>query len=199
MSKEQLVSPKGIVKYIYVSTPNKFGDYVVDLLMAGEDAENFKKKLDDLSAQARKSLSEKDKKAAPKIKAAPVHVAYKAETDEEGNETGNTIFSFKNKAKGKKKDGTEFTVKIDVVDAKLRKVTTPIGRGSTIKVAFTPTEFFGFGVAGASLRLQAVQVIDLVPFNGSGAAAFSEEEGYVADEVQEPAAGDPALNTPSDY
>jgi hypothetical protein len=57
-----------------------------------------------------------------------------------------------------------------------------IGNGSRVKVAFEPFPYIMQSTkkVGVSLRLKAVQVIDLVEYGNSAASVFDEEDGYVA-------------------
>lgn len=66
--------------------------------------------------------------------------------------------------------------------------TVDVGGGSTIKVAYSPNVYSAFG-GGLSLRLEAVQVLDLRQGGGSRSAedyAFGVEDGFTA-EVEQPA------------
>ena len=56
-------------------------------------------------------------------------------------------------------------------------IDTLIGNGSTVKVMYKPFEWKFAGKSGKSLDLQAVQVIDLVPYGED----FDVASGYVAD------------------
>ena len=51
-----------------------------------------------------------------------------------------------------------------------------------MKVAFEPIPYVMASTkkVGVSLRLKAVQVIDLVEYGNSAASVFDEEDGYVA-------------------
>lgn len=107
---------------------------------------------------------------------------FKEQTDKDDNPTGLMEFRFKKNETTKK--GNVLTAPA-VYDA--RKGPWPegtlIGNGSTIKVAFSPWGWEDMtGRKGISLSLEAVQVLDLVPYEGKDPRdAFDEEEGYVAD------------------
>jgi hypothetical protein len=110
--------------------------------------------------------------------------------DSEGNETGNLVFNFKLKASGKTREGVEFTQAPKLYDAKGNPLPagTKIGGGSTIKVAFEINKFYTATVgAGVSLRLKAVQVLDLKTWEGGNAASFGfgVEEGFERDTMPE--------------
>lgn len=62
-----------------------------------------------------------------------------------------------------------------------------VGRGSKLKINFTPVSYYNPAtrVAGVSLRLNAVQILELVARNSENAAAFGftvGEGSFVADE-----------------
>ncbi len=189
----RIVSPKGIAVWPRLNEPDtKFkqeGEYTVALAYDGDDAACNKliaglEKLRD--EEFAKWLSENPKKK----KAAEVAPVYTDEVDEEGDETGRKLLKFKMRASGiSKKTKKHFTMKPDIFDAQGRKMANPpqIGGGSELKVSF---EVGGFFVESAkkfylTLRMVAVQVIDLVEFGSrkAGDYGFGEEEGYTADET----------------
>jgi hypothetical protein len=189
---ETLVSPAGKIKYSNIHKPNKFGNFSVDLVVEPNEATAFQEKLKALSEAARDQLIEEAKPTKGKTKQAvqkelqgyTLHVIGKPDTDANGEPTGNTLFTFTNKAEGKKKDGSTFKVRIDAVDAKRNKmVAAKIGRGSLVKVAFqvVPFAMASTKLIGVSGRLQAVQVKELVEYTGGASAAFAEEDGYQDD------------------
>jgi hypothetical protein len=210
---DPIVSPKGLMKYGWLHKANKFGNFVVDLVLSGEEAAAFQARLKDLAEKARANLIENVKPPKGKTQAAArkelesytLHFPGKPETDENGEETGNTVFTFGNKETGKKKDGSTFKVRIDVVDSKRNKLNpAKVGRGSQVKVAFEPVPFAmaSTKLIGISGRLRAVQVIDLKEFSGGGAAAFGDEDGYVnegGDEEAAPAEASAPAGDGSDY
>lgn len=107
---------------------------------------------------------------------------FKEQTDREVVLTGLVEFRFKKNETTKK--GNTLTAPA-VYDAKKGPWPegTLIGNGSTIKVAFSPWGWEDMtGRKGISLSLEAVQVLDLVPYESMDPRdAFDEEDGYVAD------------------
>jgi len=83
------------------------------------------------------------------------------------------VVKFKRKAF--RKDGTPNT-KPDVVDAHKQPVTDLVGNGSIVKVAYTPFEWSYAGKSGVTGWLNAVQVLELVPYSSGGVGEFEEEE-----------------------
>lgn len=206
MAKKLLTTPKGVAIYPHL-TPgrpdtkfDKDGVYTVKLKPSDNaEALKFAK---EISAAAKAKVEEtrtekeKEKKGlGKKVKAAALPVS--KETDDEGNETGALVFSFKMKAKGKKKDGTEYTREPVIFDAAGKPVKgLRIGGGSIIRVSYElntydrpSTEDKGTFLAGASLRLHAVQVIELVEFGGNAQYFGFENEAGDAPVAQ--ADGDP--------
>lgn len=195
--RTRIVSPAGIAVWPRLNEPDtKFkqeGEYTVGLAYDGDD-KACNKLIADLEKlrdeEFAKWLSENPKKK----KTAEVAPVFTDEVDEEGDETGRKILKFKMRASGvSKKTGKHFTMKPDIFDAKGHKMPNPpkIGGGSELKVSF---EVGGFFVESAkkfylTLRMVAVQVIDLVEFGSrkAGDYGFGEEEGYEADdEAQAP-------------
>lgn len=100
------------------------------------------------------------------------------------NDEGDHEIYAKQKAKvhTKSKGTLEFT--IAAVDSQGKKIAMPkIGSGSILKMAvevntwFVPSQGFGY-----TLRLRAVQVLDLVEYGGGGDGSFgfgAEADGYV--------------------
>lgn len=105
--------------------------------------------------------------------------------------TGAIIFSFKMNATGKTKAGEVFTRQPAIFDAAGQPAKgLRIGGGSTIRVSYELNPFYvPANGAGVSLRLYAVQVIELVEFGGNaGYFGFESEEQDGGTETA-PAAG----------
>jgi len=142
-------------------------------------------------------VSEGDFKAFEAIVKPKLDAAYDAECSRQGkdkirmasssplriNDDGDYEIYAKQKAKvhTKSKGTLEFT--IAAVDSQGKKIEMPkIGSGSTLKMAvevntwFVPSQGFGY-----TLRLRAVQVLDLIEYGG-GSSSFgfgAEADGYV--------------------
>lgn len=103
------------------------------------------------------------------------------------DETGDLLVNFKLKAVVRTKEGSTFSQKPALFDAKGKPITPEsIWGGSKIKVSFEVVPYYTkIAGAGVTLRLRAVQVLELVT-GGSGGSAesfgFGEEEGYEADD-----------------
>lgn len=180
-------SPKGTAAYPWLTKPDtKFkadGEFSVRLKVPADEAAS----LIALIEEARKASAAAAKEENPKKAIKMADPPYKPEVDDEGNETGNYLFNFKQGALIKTKDGEVIKVVIKIFDAKGKALTGVIvGAGSTIKVAFQLNKFYTAMLgAGVSLRLKAVQVIDLIEPQGGSAESygFGEEEGYESEDV----------------
>jgi hypothetical protein len=153
----------------------------------------------------------KDAKKAKLIAAYALHAPGADDVDAEGNATGLIAFQFKQTAIIKPKDPKKqpFETKIGLFDAKGKPMPADVlvGRGSKVKVAYEVVPFCmpATKTVGVSLRLKAVQVLDLKRYSGGQDAAgygFGAEEGYTADEsTPAPAEGGeqaPAGDAPAD-
>ncbi|MTD92898.1 DUF2815 family protein [Hyphomicrobium sp. xq] len=108
---------------------------------------------------------------------------------EDGEPTGNVVFTFGTKAKltVKDKSGKDRVIQrvIPVFDAKGQRINgsdLSIWGGTLGKVSFFAQPYFipGSGLAGLSFRLAAVQVIELVSGGGrsAGGFGFGQEDGF---------------------
>jgi hypothetical protein len=180
------VTPMGVAQYPYLTKPdtkfNPDGEYKVNLEIPAEEASEIMSFLDEqLEASVAKA---KEENKGKKIKEgdAPYSV---------NEDTGKVTLKFKLKAKVTTKSGDEWEQKVAVFDAKGTPVTkTPnIGGGSKMKVSYEVIPFYTSLVgAGISLRMRAVQVIELVEFSGGASAdsfGFGKEDGYEADNSAE--------------
>lgn len=200
-------TPKGSLIYPHLTKPDtKFkaeGEYRTRFRLDGEDAQVFIGKVEDFYKLAiEKVVEEKVEEARLKFKAPkdkptavfdPVKAKariekelkradkpYKEILDDEGNETGAYAFTFKQKATLKLRDGTIVTKKVDLFDAANKPLTGVAVYGGTVaKIAYEALPFFTPAVgAGLTLRLNAVQVIELKTAGDRDAKSYGfEEEG----------------------
>lgn len=179
---ERFVSPKGIASYPYLTNPdtkfNPDGEYKVSLIVAGEDAS---KAIDFLTEKHQAAVAQaKKENAGKRVKAGELPCIE--------NDDGTVTFKFKMKAKVTPKKGDPFEQKPALFDAKGKPLTgeTKVGGGSTIKVSYEVVPYYtAIAGAGVSLRLKAVQIIELKEYSGGGNAesyGFGEEEGFEADD-----------------
>lgn len=180
-------TPKGKANYPWLNTPDtKFdadGVFKCNLIVPAKEAKALIKQIDD---EVKKAVADAKAKAKPadakKIKEG--EKPYAEEVDDEGEPTGNIVFKTKQRAKIKTKKGDIIDKVIPIFDAKGTRIQANVGGGSTLKLNVELAYYYVAAqkTAGVSLRLQAVQVYDLVEF-GSGASAGSygfsdDEDGY---------------------
>ena len=171
----------GIAIYPHLVEPdtkfNANGEYKVSLSLTEKEAAPLKKLIEQEKVKAMAMIPE-GKKA--KESDAP----YFNETDDEGQETGRTVFKFKMKAKVQNRQGQTIELKPRLFDAQ-GTICNPesVWGGSKIRVSADLVPYYVAAVgAGVSLRLKAVQIIDLKSGGGTDASAygFSATEGFTA-------------------
>ena len=161
---------------------NPLGDFSINLQMPVADAAVMSEKLESIVQAEFKEAIEKDPRLKNTLSTQEVcQPVYDRDT---GDDTGNVEFKFKLKAKVQKRDGTYYEQQPAVLDSKKVPIgkDTLIGNGSKVKVAFEPIPYVMSSTkkVGVSLRMKAVQVIDLVEYGNSATSVFDEEDGYVA-------------------
>ena len=174
----KLTTPVGVAKWAWVSKAdtkfNSEGEFKVTLVLDKDSAEplieTIEKELKEfysgLKAQGKKRIKEASK-------------PYGEEVDDEGDPTGNVEFKFKSKAK--------FVPRIPIFDSVGKPMTgVELWSGSRIKVNTTLAPYSAGIGEGMAMRLNAVQVIDLVQgSNGSAEGyGFGEEAGYVHEDKE---------------
>lgn len=177
-------TPAGIAQYPYLTKPdtkfNPDGEYKISVEIPGAAAQDIVTFLDEQFAAS----VAKAKKENPGKKIKEGDVPYSVNDD-----TGKVTVRFKLKAKVTPKMGDPFEQRPALFDAKGKPIgaDAKIGGGSKVKVAYEMVPYYtAIAGAGVSLRLKAVQVIDLVEFSGgasSEAYGFGEEEGYEAEDT----------------
>lgn len=190
----KLTTPKGIAKYPYLATPDTqfstLGDYKVTLDVPKEAAEKLVLTLRRLHADNVEAITEKTGKA-PQITTTKQGVERPIPMDEITDKDGNEIVSFRFKMKPQytTKTGDVVNQKPTLFDSKVQllPITTMVGDGSTIKVSFTAAAYLAPIGAGVSLRLQAVQVLELVAKKENTASFEVVDDGFVAEVTMNPA------------
>lgn len=184
----EMRSPRGISIYPKLNKPDtKFdpaGVYEVKLAMDGNDPQvqafvrRLEKVRDDKFAELVKQLTA-EKKAAKAKELKPGKVVTIEVNDETGDETGRVIFKAKMKATGVRKDGTTWTQKPAIFDAKGTELKNPpsIGGGSELKLSVAVDAFLmeTSKEVGLSIRLKAAQVLKLVQFGARDFAGYGFE------------------------
>lgn len=168
---------------------NPLGEYSINLQMPIADSVAMSEQLDGIVQAKFKEAIKEDPRLKNTLTTQEVcQPVYDRDT---GDDTGNVEFKFKLKAKVQKRDGTYYEQQPTVLDSKKVPVSgdTLIGNGSKVKVAFEPIPYVMASTkkVGVSLRLKAVQVIDLVEYGNSAASVFDEEDGFVVSTTPEEA------------
>ena len=190
VDKLRLTTPKATLKYPKLIEPEtKFspeGHYKVTAIIPAEEAGPMADQLDALFEAHKASL--KAQAPSQKFKAVDPSFGYE-EID------GKPCFtvSVKMKAKGMDRDGRAWTASPALFDAsgapvKHRESLRNMWSGTTGRVSFEACPFFQPAIgAGITLRLKAVQIIDLVESGGSADSyGFQEEAGGWASSETEP-------------
>jgi len=186
----RITSPKGTAVYPWVNEPDRrfdsTGVYTCTLRLDGSDNET-KKFIDAIKKVASEHFEvvKRETRKSPKKADLPI----KPVVDDEGNETGEIDIKFKLKSQGGTGDKT-WTQRPSLFDSKGNAMKEKVGGGSILKIGceispfYTPT----LGV-GVTLRLKAVQVLELREFGGSSAESwFTKEDGFEAAPAEEASA-----------
>lgn len=188
LKKIDFMSPTGVAVWPKLGQPDtKFnpdgGDFTISVQLSAEEAapliEQFEKYREAAVADYRKDGKIKQK---ARVKAGSLPI--KPETDKEGAETGNFLFSAKMKHIVRPRNGEPFKQRPKVFDSQGKLMPPDIGGGSRVKVAADIFPYLLSGAVGVTARLKAVQVLE---FKASGQSfagfGFSKEnEGFVSDE-----------------
>jgi len=185
---EKMVSPAGIAVWPYLNSPDtKFdnggaGEYKVSVKLTEDAAQPVIDKLQKILDQYQAEEISQN----PKVKQFTPRLPIEEEVDDQGNLTGNWLLKVKQKAQITTANGI-VDMKVALFDAKRRPTNAEIGGGSTLKVATTiiPYTMPSNKAVGISLRLYAVQVLNLVEGGSeSDGSMFDVEDGF-SDETSE--------------
>ncbi|CUU71341.1 Protein of uncharacterised function (DUF2815) [Campylobacter hyointestinalis subsp. hyointestinalis] len=181
-------TPIGIAKFPKIQEADTcfddMGVYSTQLLLPKDDpnTDALIKRLKEVYEEFRKELP------APKNKKEPESFGFVEDLDKDGNETDYIAFKFKAKAHYIDAKGAMNELPAPrVFDAKLNPIPAniQIWGGSSIRVNFSPIPYFQGKNCGVTLRLNAVQVIELNTSNGDSAESygFNATDGYSGDET----------------
>lgn len=207
-SSPEFTTPRGTFRLPQLSEPDfgneKFpkpdGEYSVLVTYSAADpaTKAFLAKLqpvyDAAMADAEKEFAKLPVGTRKKLGAVTRNDMFRTEYDPETEDpTGEITFKFAMPAGGVVKQGPrkgkKWSAKPDIFDAKGRPMlkVPAIWGGTEGKVAFEASPYFipGTGAAGLKLRLNGVQIIELVSQGSRSASSygFGEEEGYAHDEA----------------
>jgi hypothetical protein len=174
-----IVSPKGLASYPFLNNPStKFkpeGEYSVKLVLNAEDGAKF---VDQVKAVLRDAYKEQ----CALIKKDKLKMA---DFPWKETEDGKIEVKFGQTASYKSKQGDVYERKIALFDTKGNPVSDTIGSSSVLRCAADIYPWYAPSLGmGVSLKLKAVQVVELVaPSRILSADAYgfsAEEEGYVS-------------------
>lgn len=172
----RFTTPVGTALWPHLNEPDtkfdKDGSYSVNLVLDKEQTENIKEKLAGVLEEFIASGESKTKKKAP--------MPIKEDKDQDGKPTGNYQIKFKLRAVGQSR-GERWEQRPALFDSQGQPLTEQIGNGSKIKVGAEVVPYStAMAGTGVTLRLKAVQVIELSGSGGDNfeAWSFSKEEGF---------------------
>ena len=178
----QGVTPKGQLVYPHIYTPEEYEGkdvgYSVQITLGQKETDAFIAQID---AELEKAKSTIKLKPGQKWSSDPF-LGYKEDKD------GNIVFKFKTTSSFQTRTGEIVSRKIPVFDAHGKPIKEPlsIGNGTVAKIAYTLIPYWmSKAVNGIKLRLEAVQIIDLVEYGERKADSygFGSEEGFDADSI----------------
>ncbi len=175
MARTKMTSPKGVAVWPWLNEPDTRWDtseYKVSLKVYGKPAMEFTQLLEEFYKQGYTDLAKELKK--PKLKKA--NMPWSEVVDDQGNLTGEIEFKFKNKS-SYEYEGKTIENRVALIDRAGKIVESRIGSGSEIKIGFEPYVWHvpSMGV-GMTLRLKAVQVLELVEYGGGSSSGDFEFE-----------------------
>ena len=187
MKNERITSPTGVASWPYLTEPDtKFdvdGKYKITLLIPVADGgDEFVGMLEEKHT-AHYDMFCADKGEALKKSDLPVKMI----TDDDGIQQYQIKFSLK--AKGER-NGKKWEQRPMLFDAGMKPITGPaldsinVGSGTTCRIGFEVCPYYtGMIGMGLSLRLKAVQIIDLVSYESASTGFdFKESDGYVSED-----------------
>ncbi|MCH2199767.1 MAG: hypothetical protein MK081_13390 [Flavobacteriales bacterium] len=170
---------------------NPEGIFTTKLILSPEVADPLIAKLEAMQAEAVKKAQAKKKGKRVKQQDLPIQPAY----DEDGNETGDYELKTKMKASGvSNKTGNPWTRKLPLFDSTGKPTNVQVGGGSEIICAMEASAYDSASIGvGVTLRLEAVQVVNLAAGGSRSASDFafgSVEGGFVSTDESEVASSD---------
>lgn len=172
----RFTTPVGTALWPHLNEPDtkfdKDGSYSVNLVLGKEQTEDIKEKLAGVLEEFIASGESKTKKKAP--------MPIKEDKDQDGKPTGNYQIKFKLRAVGQSR-GERWEQRPALFDSQGQPLSEQIGNGSKIKVGAEVVPYStAMAGTGVTLRLKAVQVIELSSSGGDNfeAWSFSKEEGF---------------------
>ncbi|MBO6814579.1 MAG: hypothetical protein JJ891_06950 [Rhizobiaceae bacterium] len=180
MAKQYHISEVGEFLHPWFNKPdtefNDDGLFHTKLIVAGPQAQSMVEKIE---AAAQAAFDEfTDEMTPAQKKGWSIYLPFEHQLDDEGNETGNYVFTFKQNAKIKDKD-----VKIEIRNAADKIIDEQIWSGSEGRILYTarPIKVTSSKKAGVRLDFFKVQVTKLV----KGSKGFGVVQGGYGTEDQD--------------
>jgi len=197
--RASVVTPRGSFKYPHLVDPDygtdaypiPKGEFNVRIVLDQDSSAAFLASINTVIIEGIEWARGEDAKRKPAARAkSPMNFMTVGTPvyDSEDRETGAMEFKIKTAASGAdRKSGKVWNKKVNFIDAKRAGFTPASVWGGTVgKIKATASAFFipGSGMAGISLYLEVVQILELVEAGGSVAdtAGFDDEDGYSAPE-----------------
>jgi len=189
MDKNSIITPQGIARFPWIVEPNtrfnEDGTYQCDLIVSEEDGKAFEK----IIKVGLKTFHDSEllKSGKKKLRFADLPCR---EFDDDNDEYGDSPWIIKAKQDAQYTSKSDKVVKNRIIqfDSKQNAINEQVGSGSKLKMAVVP---YYWNVAskgvGVTLKLQAVQVIELQTYNAPSAKTAegfgftTEEQGFVSD------------------
>lgn len=200
-----ITTPAGIAIYPKLNAPDtKFkagGEFAVRIKLSAEEAQpiidKYEAALTAHFAEVKAELMKGDGKDKAKAKALKLAAdkPYKPEFDDEGDETGNILLNFKMPHRIPREGKEDLLLFPDIFDSstppKLLKNPPEIWGGTKLIVAGQLRPFNTAIGVGMSMRLQAVQILELSTKGARDAAGygFGAAEGGYTSEAEFPSGG----------
>ncbi len=200
-TKQLVTTAMGVLVWPHLNSPDyeydEAGVYQTKLRLSGTDAEKF---LAYVTAQRKVAAAEAKENGSfkGKGKVPLADLPYKEDED------GNLLFNFKMKAKGTTRNGETFTREPKLFDASGQPCNDArVGGGSVARISFESYRYYAkmVGGAGVSLRLEAVQIIELQEWSSGRSAegfGFEATDGFSVDEITDAPATDSDEDDDSD-
>lgn len=189
MAKKYKLSPFGIAIHPWLNKPDtKFdadGVFKTDLRLSGAPAqklmEEIKRESDAFLEEHLTKQQDAGKMTKAEAKKWSAYYPFEIEEDEEGNPTGDIIFSFKQNAKINLKDGTSKDVVIGIRDAADKEMHKPVFGGSELRIMYSTR-----GIPMTSLKQAGVRLdfgmVQVKKLQASSGPSFGAVDGYTEDD-----------------
>jgi len=189
-----VITPIGSALWAKITEPqssqyNPTPMYSMDIVYTPEEANDFKLQLNNLLDayydEVHAGLNDAKKKTLTK------NDIFKEHTDKDGNLTGNLVI--KTKQYGKSMKGDVMPMPISDASGKvIPDFKTLVANGSKVRAKVYPKPYHmaSTNSVGISLRLNAVQIVELIPYEQAGGGFGSVDGGYTAPEQPAPVEAD---------